>query len=166
MSYIQRNNIHKPEERKYNPPKKCIWCACYWFYPAVNRSFLVFTAASRPGNVFYLTPGAQVSQQTGHTHTCTHPGRIDGCVARLKWIRRIENNNVVKKNFIQLVVVRQPETWRKTVSKSRRMICVWKLQLPGTNKPKKEKTAFSLLRSSNLFFLFFTPNDNKNLGAL
>jgi hypothetical protein len=31
---------------------------------------------------------------------------------------------------------------------------------------KKEKTAFSLLRSLNLFFLFFTPNDNKNLGAL
>jgi hypothetical protein len=48
---------------------------------------------------FDLTPGAQVSQQTGHlhTHVGTHPGRIDGCVARLKWIRRMKNNNVVKR---------------------------------------------------------------------
>jgi hypothetical protein len=44
-------------------------------------------------------------------------------------------------------------------------MCV-KVAAPWNKQTQKEKTAFSLLRSSNLFFLFFTPNDNKNLGAL
>ncbi len=123
MSYIQRNT-HKPEERKYNPQK--IYLMRVLLVLSRRQPFVSgFYGRVSSWKCFLLDARrASLTADGPSTHTCTHPGRIDGCVARLKWIRRIENNNVVKKNFIQLVVVRQPETWRKTVSKSRRMICV------------------------------------------
>lgn len=172
MSYIQRNNTHtytQTRRKKVTPPPKNLFDArVTGFIPSPSTVRFWFLRPSRPaGNVFTWRKSHSRRAIYTHVHHIQRAS-MDTCRTVEMDTASREQNNVVKKiSFNSLVVVRHQRLGGRethTVSKSRRMICVWKLQLPGTNQ-KRENSIFSPVLSTCSFY-FSLQMTIKNLGAL
>ncbi len=163
MSYIQRNNTHththKPEERKYNPKKKNLFDArVTGFIPPSTVRFWFLRPRLVLLEMFWLDARrASLTADGPSTHTCRYTSRAHWWMCRtVEMDTAYEEQQCRQENFIQLVVVRQPERLggRRWVNLVGWYVCESCSSLEQTNQKKRENSIFSAPFSQLVLFIF------------